>query len=406
MESVYCPYGLGCSNWEALLDNAVCVDIIPSTIEFFEDQHREKFDDVRFRMSPAINRLSQRLNTLAFSRGELVCLSSELLRCSREFVSHVIAHELAHVIQRRRKPTYSITDQQIEEEAEMSACLVSQGKGSMPLSGDCSGKLRCFGPAGHYYTVFYTAASAGIDPALTKQVAFFSQLPDMAIELDAVMCGALIAKAIAEKMPYSHLVRRQRGLHCLTGRLSATETVVRKEVLQSSLGEPWEAGLAAHAFGDSFAHRVFGYEEQMYQERIGHGREIFNVDKLVNGEFNNPHKPDMVDLRPYLYREYAMGLFTIFRKSVVQDGDTEQEKVLRDKIFQSLLEVARATGDEKQIDVLRNLIGACPRYADKVPLPGVGSMYPLPWTVLAGLYGQQLGSVTLPRIDSLCSGWA
>lgn len=182
---------------------------------------------------------------------------------------------------------------------------------------------------------------------------------------------------VARKCKEAEIIHR--GLHSLTGRASKQETRIRQEILQKAPFPSFTFGLAIHPYGDSFSHRRYSsdYEEylrimgkcEILEEserraranrrpfhhpmphcramgsamkdrvkRIGaerssgsstgrrptlrpsehHSRKMTNpiVGHLNPFLGNQGRESDTIDLRPELYKDYAIGLFKVVRNRV------------------------------------------------------------------------------------------
>ena len=162
----------------------------------------------------------------------------------------------------------------------------------MPLR---PGTLAAWGPAGHYYTVYYVLLAAGLGDDNARRMAFFTQLSDQVYELDAVSVAGDMINAISDQAPgdvdhspgaalerargIQNVFDVQAGLHCLTGRGSRKETAARAHVVLGCKVES-DIGLALHPFGDSFAHRQLDDVKTMYRWKFGHAFDGHKADKI------------------------------------------------------------------------------------------------------------------------------
>jgi hypothetical protein len=115
----------------------------------------------------------------------------------------VLAHELAHVAQKRlwhrsavRDATSPTDRMRIERDASASAAAALTGRRRPPRYADAPDAIRCWGPEGHYYTTYYVAIAAGLNQLRASEIAFYCQLPDQIEELDAIAVAMKMAAAL------------------------------------------------------------------------------------------------------------------------------------------------------------------------------------------------------------------
>jgi hypothetical protein len=319
-----------------------------------EDCFESSFRDVRLHFSAASQVANDALGSLAFTVGNHVCFRPGFDGSLAAVFTYLLAHELSHVVQKRRARTpaghlQSIpTEAQLEQEADTIAAGVLQGMRATRVTPDPSSLPRLYGPAGHYYTAFYTALAVGFNYEIAKKIAFYTQLPDLVEELDATAAGfswwetgylgiylgspeLYLSKVVPGKSTeefWQHFVdgridrmvamwQIQAGLHALTGGDGEVETRFRTKILNQSEPGTLKFGLAVHAFGDSFAHRDFHTSTTMYGPPFGHLAEWANHAIRLDPE-RDPHDPDKITLRKTLYSRYGSELYAIMaRKSPV-----------------------------------------------------------------------------------------
>jgi Domain of unknown function (DUF4157) len=254
--------------------------------------------------------------------GEHIFISRNWYRPDTMLGRRILAHELAHVVQKRRghalRPGTRLrpsTDLLVEIEAHAAANVVCSGGLFKCETADPPERPRCWGPAGHYYTTYFVLLCAGVDDAIASKMAFFAQMPDQVRELDATQVeidrltfGLRTPNATKGPLSRKEIKSRdnivQMGLHCLNGRRSEDETKLRRQRLEDAKLPSFKFGLAIHPFGDSFAHRIIDHEVQLYGPGMGHAVELFHG--------RSGHAPDYVNWRPKLYKEYANCLYEIF----------------------------------------------------------------------------------------------
>jgi len=347
------------------------------TREVMENGFSADFSDVVVHASPRAAFANRLLASKAFTIGRHVFFADGAYRPRDRSCQLLIAHELAHVVQKRlgsAATQANPSDPAAEAEAHTAAAAVTQGaryRCTIPVQQDTP---SCWGEAGHYYTANYVLQAAGVDAKTAAEIAFYAQMGDEVIELDATEQGIKWLKmAATEQAAYATspvngamasilLEKSMRvskeigmGLHCLTGAASDCETAWRAHVLETA---PQTAGnlalgLAVHAFGDSFAHRDISDPRKMYPPVIGHGRIM--IDDAKKGKMPSrklAEIPDHLDQRPDLYRQYGEELYAIARyrwQAPLARGISLS--LLRD----TLTEIASVSGEKAQILKIRYL---------------------------------------------------
>jgi hypothetical protein len=357
--------------------------------------------DVSLHFSPASRAANELLGSLAFAVDGHICFR-EYFDPSSRFFSYLLAHETAHVVQKRRGKQGSAhrlpSAEELEQEANVVASGVLHGIPASTVTPDPTSYPRLFGPAGHYYTAFYTSVAAGFPFETAKSIAFFTQVPDLVEELDAkaggINWGGDAAMVYLKSLPHfcSHILpasyekfwrdsldssidrmvyswQIQAGLHALTGGDGEEETLKRTRILTKYKPEKIpEFGLAVHAFGDSFAHRDFHDGKNMYGPPLGHLAEFFNHVIRLDSR-TDPHDPDNIVLRPALYRKYGEALYKvltsispgkpavdleIFKNDLidvsVKEAEEEQANVLKEKMRSVCIRTEGAAGAAAAFD--------------------------------------------------------
>src|SRR5215218_8254733 len=216
---------------------------------------------------------------------------------------------------------------------------------------------------GHYYTVYVVALAAGFSSETAYRTAFFTQTPDEVAELDAKTVGipAIIADnnkqvraARGEQETPEQAAKREklwaamntvyRGGHALTDNNVAAERQFRADVLRNFRPGTLAHGLAAHAFGDSYAHtRLYDdpdtpadEREKTYGPPLGHGP--------------NGTAPDEITTRRELYAQYVRDLFSVFSAQAPKGS-----QAITPAQLEELIDKATAAKDStEQIAVLRD----------------------------------------------------
>jgi hypothetical protein len=256
-------------------------------------------------------------------------------------------------------------------EAHAAAAAVCGGRPFTCTLADRPDIPRAWAYAGHYYTVYLLMLAARIDRTVAQRAAFYAQVADQVAEFDAKHLGfdmikqgcigvagcvaagpvSLLTRVPVVKNAFSNLQNDQivqMGLHALTGRLSGSEEALRQKRLQAedftSDLRCFRFGLAAHAYGDSFAHRTLDRSENMYSAGAGHAVEI------AHGK--DPTEPDWLHLRPALYIKYGRTLYELI--CTKRQARTE-EPMAEEDVLVMLKTIARQTGDDNQVRLIRDL---------------------------------------------------
>lgn len=359
---------------EKLISAAVAErgEAMPSALRLrMESCFDTDFSQVRLHFSSASREANRALGSLAFAVADHICFGYDSWN-SASF-RYLLAHELAHVAQKRRGWLASrrVSEDQLEKEACAGAMAALCGRPAPFLSPDACVGPRLYGPAGHFYTSFWASLAAGFDLQAAKRIAFYTQMPDQVKELDATAAGlsmaasagtmassfipsgpdedgdSIAAKTAANRQASQNMMMQtivQEGLHALTGKAAEVETSFRagklKDVLdQHKCGEPilLRIGLAVHAYGDSFAHRDIRTGTFMYSPGAGHAVELLGP--------NDPHSPDNLNLRQDLYCRYGQSLY-----GLLKDGAAAKVNVGEDDFVSQLKAVAQETTERAQAD--------------------------------------------------------
>ena len=158
--------------------------------------------------------------------------------------------------------------------------------------------LGLYGVAGHFYTVYAVAVARGYDRDAAYALAFYAQLPDQVAQYSAF---DTVPRTIKDLVTEKQWLRRiQEELHSLHGGDVAKRRACLKKLLSDPGLFPFERGLLAHAFADSYAHTFVDENgvEQSYGFPFGHAF----TD-------HGGHEPDLPVLRPDLYKTYVNELF-------------------------------------------------------------------------------------------------
>ena len=164
---------------------------------------------------------------------------------------------------------------------------------------------------GHYYTTLIVAEALGFTAEQVNTLALFSQLPDEVDNLDAtelvknktlsmLFTGCIHCYRANEYLPF---------LHSLNGGKSEIETNRTIQAILANGGDMRAIGFLIHRLGDTFAHRKFGDEKNLYGRGIGHA---------LDG-----HDPDVIQQRLDLYNDYVQTLISTLAQ--VKGGLSDKE---------------------------------------------------------------------------------
>ena len=296
-------------------------------------------DAAQLHTDGAAQRLTRELGVPALAVGSHVFASPNVS-------PEILGHELVHVEQARREPSVRVT---LEPQRRAAAEREARAPGDGPVRE--GGLVHYYGEAGHFYTAYLVAMAVGFDDTTAFRIAFYTQMPDEVLELDAThMAFESVLPVVTGVDPHGAVRARdevQRGGHALTGRPSAEERA-RRSALTSILDPDMpEFGLSVHALGDSFAHSALGNEELMYQPVAGHAAEFPSGD---------PHAPDFISRRPVLYVSYVRALYRAMEAAAQRWPDHHAVMLMKDEKF--VIDMAWEIGglpEDQQIAAIRRL---------------------------------------------------
>ncbi len=158
-----------------------------------EDAFGEGFGDVAIEQSARAATVTAALRTIAAACDNSIYLSPDFFAYQPEFRERVLAHELAHIVQKRRfdpttaRPAFDGADRaSIEAEAHCAADRAVCGRAASVALVDAPNIAVPWGPAGHYYTSYFVMLAAGVEAERAQHRAFFCQMPDQVHEFDAI----------------------------------------------------------------------------------------------------------------------------------------------------------------------------------------------------------------------------
>ena len=158
-----------------------------------EQAFGEGFSDVVVRSSRVVD---AHFGGVAVTVGRSILIGSRFTSLTSHCRERVLAHELAHVVQKRRStgtnakpfldPRYRA---RLEAEAHLAAIVAPAGGRAECRLSDAPWIPSAWGPAGHYWTCYFVMLAAGVNENEAQERAFFCQMPDQVREFDASRAG-------------------------------------------------------------------------------------------------------------------------------------------------------------------------------------------------------------------------
>lgn len=315
-------------------------------LPMMEDLFGRSFRRVRLHRSQQSLEANRALGSMAFAVGRHICLRPCIDASLGPLYVRILAHELTHVVQQEFGASHSCAaatpGAELEAEADEIARRIMVGRPVSPRLFDSSAEPRCWGPAGHYWTIYFVCIAAGLEKQAAMDNAFYAQMPDQVEELDATQEGfaffenyprIFLGDAGADRVLRTKAV--QMGLHALSGWSSAYETKYRTNILKTLKPGTFEFALALHPFGDSFAHRLVNGGERMYYGPIGHLQQANPADctKIIQKGglqaacLDSAYGVDNLNRREDLYPTYGLALYDVLVKTWASSPVAERTKV-------------------------------------------------------------------------------
>jgi RHS repeat-associated protein len=200
--------------------------------------------------------------------------------------------------------------------------------------------LGLYGEAGHYYTVYSVAIAAGNSQSTALELAYYAQLPDEFLPLDAKT-----AYLAAHNDPWlkRKFLRSDKGTDIIGNYINGTEATVngfgrdvqelihslhglsgealekRRGCLAKMIKDPllktWQRGFLLHAFGDSFAHVDPSGKAYSYPD--GHGNDSIADAVPLGKDYTDP---DVIGNYPARYRQYTSDLYSVLETANANPG--------------------------------------------------------------------------------------
>ncbi len=270
--------------------------------------YAQPFDDVVVHRGARAHAMNLALGSLACTLGNHIYFRRGAYAPHTAAGRTLIAHELAHVVQKRRgrgmradEPVRPADVAALELEADLGALAASRGARFECRLRDAALRPARWGCAGHFYSVYLAYLNAQASEKDAFKTALYCWLPDQVEELDAkhlfldyqfrtaLTAGSYarfpgatgvplgVAQQIGSEREYYEMIHR--GIHCLNGADAKKESALRAKVLQNGNLNFLLRGVAHHPFGDSYAHRDFENPKVMYGVGIGHGTDLGHPDE-------------------------------------------------------------------------------------------------------------------------------
>lgn len=315
-------------------------------LPLMEDLFGRNLRHIRLHRSKQCLEANQALGSVAFVVGQHICLRPGIDSTMGPLYLRVLAHELTHVVQKelgaRHRCATATPCAELEAEANEIADTIMSGRPVNPRLYDPSPEPRCWGPAGHYWTIYFVCIAAGLEKQEAMDNAFYAQMPDQVDELDATQEGfaffenyprVFMGDAGADRVLRTKAV--QMGLHALSGWSSEYETKYRTNILKTLNPGSFEFALALHPFGDSFAHRLVNGGERMYYGPIGHLQQanVADCTQLLQKRgleaacLDSAYGVDNMNRRDNLYPNYGLALYDVLVKTWGSTPVAERSKV-------------------------------------------------------------------------------
>jgi Domain of unknown function (DUF4157) len=369
-----------------------------------ERAYEADFATVELDSSGVAESATRSIGAIAAARAQTIFLSESFFALPPKRQEFILAHEFAHVVQKRavknaHRPGFPdrMWATSIEADADCAAVDALAGRRAICGFNDSLERLAGWNEAGHYYTSLYIMLAAGVNKKVALRRAFFCQMPDQVFDFDATSAGIdyyegrgglphiglpkttyypahehLRTQRVLEldsevELPKDRYEREredqeiQYGLHCITSHDGESESRYREKQMEITLDDDVSFGLALHAYGDSFAHRDADGKLPSFPE--GH-----ILDTL------NRHDPDHIFIHRTIYSDYIFCLYvfmTVHTNQTYRLGikdtldelkplyhlDCEGDEKRRKGVFcKSLIDVQKAHDEAFYCNKIKNLI--------------------------------------------------
>jgi hypothetical protein len=354
---------------------------------------------------------------LAFTGEEEIFISLPLTVCGEfEKLQHVMVHEFAHVVQKRfgrhllhhnSLPPNEVT--RLEHEAEEAAFAFLARKKCPFLSADGAATLRTWGPAGHFYTVYWVSRMSGVSDSTAERLAFYAQMPDQVIDLDAAQQGFAWARSAlypggsirdrkvgGETRFDNSIYHIQAGLHCLNHREYKAESARREAILRklpNDLFRDFSFGLGLHALGDSYAHR--NDNGRTFMAPFGHAGAGSSLDERL---LKLGTEIDNISKHADRYVEYCSHMFSVVGDCYSAWSPEDRHRTLPE-LGMKISKICEKTNEPQQIQVIKSFsAGRRGSYAPELHEP-------MPWADFCTRYPSFTASWMLGKAQALADSW-
>ena len=383
----------------------------------FQDWFQEDLSLIQVFLYPSSPKTCAVCQSKAFTVGSNIYLADSIFRNTARQTEHLLAHEFAHAVQKQRarslrRPRHcqQPSPLDLEREAHVAGAAFSRGESCPTLSPDVSPEKRAWGPAGHYYSVYFVSRLVGLSDSTAEQLAFFAQMPDQVMNLDAIVAGeaftvwALVPPAHRTAMGPAgeRAIIIEKGIHCLNGNPGGLETKRRIAILKSipHATEPrgrFAFGLGLHALGDSYAHRTGDSDSApLYFAPYGH---LFGGKGFIEQVWKLGKDVDNISKRSGLYRQYCSDMLAVICEKLHPIGKTAVES-LQSGLNQMLDPVCSTPDQDKQIQLLRNF------YPDKSDRYQPEDEEPMLWQDFVMRHPRQVAPWMKQEAQRLIDKWA
>jgi len=344
---------------------------------------------------------------VAFVSGEHIVLAAGCYQPQSRLGKLVLAHELAHVVQKRRAVGRRVRSPRpaalssLEAEAHRAAAVVAGGGRFRCVHADAFDTPRFWEEEGHYYTSYLVMLAAGLKGDVAQKMAWYAQVPDEVEELDAAGWGKKeynldgywlpvftgnrrgipepLAGYLRERDVLVQKARNNMNRDALFPPLPGQEwqrlrwlnahlkTGMREQMLNIQVGLHCLSGGKADEETKVRAHRLlqadlgsidFGLAIHAYGDSFSH-RNISDPTLMYASGFGHavdalklmdPHSADQIDTRPEFYIKYGLGLYYIICKKA-----SVKPLLDRQTLGAKLEELARIHEKPQQVQRIREI---------------------------------------------------
>lgn len=173
-----------------------------ASLRCLELSHGIDLHDLKIEFASDGQVFSDHRSALAYANADMIVVRADVKYFAPERLSGILRHEIAHVIQKRMARHTQMTPRLSDAVYEIEAEVFRQSEVSQKIeslfSPDPHSGIRFFEEDGHYYTTYLAAALGGVPGSTAARIAFYSQLPDLIWELDAISVGIFLGMSGGE----------------------------------------------------------------------------------------------------------------------------------------------------------------------------------------------------------------